>query len=575
MNEEQRKSSFDELVAGISSDERKFLLAKINQNRDQALPILQPIREEPDDFTLDIKLRSESILYKFVLWLRSLMTHKAKIQLYNQDLVGTIARKVNKSHPGIIDQTNGLLQSLFFEKLKELKASADFFKPYFQAFSEAPGKFYVFLSTFIAPDISAAITKDADPYSIPFDREATVELRTSLLKRLDGILKEIPTNSRAKLYESVKALLWLKRFSELSYTHFLAQFTAIISENYTCPYTNAQTDFPALACVLCEAKPIPNDALEALFLFPQRKGGAAVELDGDTEKSMRDFLSKSASSISMIQMFISTVPMAALGKVVFSDYDWQVDQFGGGEDWFLKFKEEWKVVFDERWEGWLRDRKKAQLAGKLKEKFGVDSFPELPYRPWTKLWGGQPFRCELTGGFLHWFAANKYDEIISVLNVLVLEGVFNNNENRSELSEALNKFADVNHQVILFGESLAEGGSVGNIFAKIIMDHVRTLKGQNTIDAVILNAETSVRNWESIFCEACRAIERVLHGILDECKDRNYESMQNLTTIRGHENREYRDKLDAAREELNECRNILAEIEPLDLPKNEKRAAVR
>ena len=161
---------------------------------------------------------------------------------------------------------------------------------------------------------------------------------------------------------------------------------------------------------------------------------------------------------------------------------------------------------------------------------------------------------------------------MSVLNILVLEGVFNNNENRTELSEALNKFADINHQVALFGESLAESGSIGNVFAKVIAEHVRTLKGQNMIDSVILNAETNIRNWEAAFCEACRSIERVLQGILDEAKDRNYESIQNLSTIRGHENREYRDKLDVARDELDECRKILAEIEPLDLPKNEKKS---
>lgn len=573
MNGEQNKSSFDELVAGISSEERKFLLAKLNQNREAALPILQPLREETDEFTLDIKLRSESLFYKFILWIRTLISKKKKIELYNEDLVGSVARKINRNHPGIVDMSNGLLQSLFFEKLRELKAAADFFKPYFQIMSENPGKFYVFMSTFISPEISASINNDADPYTVPFDREGSVELRASLLKRLDAILKDIPPNSKGRLYESVKALNWLKKFTELPFTHFLAQFTAIISENYTCPFTNAQADFPVISSVLCDAKSIPNDALEALFLYPQRKGGSAVELDQETEKTMREFLSKSASSISMIQMFISTVPLAAVGKVVFSDYDWQVEAFGGGEDWFIKFKEEWKVVFDERWEAWLRDRKKAQLAGILLEKFGVEKFPELPFRPWVKLWGGIPFRCEMTGGFLYWFASERYDSLISVLNVLVLEGVFINNDNRSELSEALNNFAEVNHQVLLFGESLGEKGSVGNIFAKLYEEHVRTLKGQNMIDSVILNAETSIRNWESVFCEACRTIDKVLHGIIDDDKSKGYESLQNLMTIRGHDNREYRDKLAAAREELFECRSILAEIEPLDLPKVEKKSS--
>lgn len=572
MNDDQHRGSFDELVAGISSDERKYLLAKINQNREHSFPLVQPAREETDGFTLDIKLNSESFLYKLFLWIRSLISKKHKLEIYNDDLIRTLARKINKNHPGIVDMQNGLILSLFYEKLKELKNAADFFKPYFNIFNENPGKFYVFMSTFIAPEIASSINAEADPYSVPFEKEGTKEVRSSLLKKLEGILKDIPQKSRAVMYDAVKSLNWLKRFSELPYTHFLAQFTAIVSENYTCPFTNAQTDFNALANVLSDARSIPNEALEALFLFPQRKGGATVELDQDTEKSMREFLSKSAAGISMVQMFISTVPFFALGKVIFSDYDWQIETFGGAEDWFVKFKEEWKIVFDERWESWLRDRKKSQLADVLMEKFGILSFPELPYRPWANLWGGVPFRCEMTGGFLYWFATVKYEEIIGVLNVLVLEGVFLNNDNRAEFSEAMNKFAEINHQVQLFGESLNEKGSVGSVFAKLIADHVRTLKGQNMVNSIILNAETSIRGWESSFCDCCRTIEKVLAGILDDEKtDKKYESIQNLMTIKGRENRAYRDNLQAEREVLLESHRILAEIEPLDLPKVEKK----
>ena len=572
MNDDQHRGSFDELVAGISSDERKYLLAKINQNREHSFPLVQPAREETDGFTLDIKLNSESFLYKLFLWIRSLISKKHKLEIYNDDLIRTLARKINKNHPGIVDMQNGLILSLFYEKLKELKNAADFFKPYFNIFNENPGKFYVFMSTFIAPEIASSINAEADPYSVPFEKEGTKEVRSSLLKKMEGILKDIPQKSRAVMYDAVKSLNWLKRFSELPYMHFLAQFTAIVSETYTCPFTNAQTDFNALASVLSDARSIPNEALEALFLFPQRKGGATVELDQDTEKSMREFLSKSAAGISMVQMFISTVPFFALGKVIFSDYDWQIETFGGAEDWFVKFKEEWKIVFDERWESWLRDRKKSQLADVLMEKFGILSFPELPYRPWANLWGGVPFRCEMTGGFLYWFATVKYEEVMGVLNVLVLEGVFLNNDNRAEFSEAMNKFAEINHQVQLFGESLNEKGSVGSVFAKLIADHVRTLKGQNMVNSIILNAETSVRGWESSFCDCCRTIEKVLAGILDDEKtDKKYESIQNLMTIKGRENRAYRDNLQAEREVLLESHKILAEIEPLDLPKVEKK----
>ena len=42
-------------------------------------------------------------------------------------------------------------------------------------------------------------------------------------------------------------------------------------------------------------------------------------------------------------------------------------------------------------------------------------------------------------------------------------------------------------------------------------------------------------------------------------------------TIKGRENRAYRDNLQAEREVLLESHKILAEIEPLDLPKVEKK----
>lgn len=559
------RSSFDELVAGISSEERKFLLAKINQNREEELPILQPNREEADNFTLDIKLRHESVLYRFYLWLRTLFTKKSKVELYNEDLILNLSKKINRNHPGIIDIDHRLLHSLFYEKLKELKVVADFFKPYIAEMNESPGKFYVFLGTFMAPGLTSAINEAVDPYQIPFEREATNELRASLLRRMEAILKDIKPNDRARLYNAVRGLHWLRQFTVLPYLHFISQFTAIVSEQYTCPYINAEVDFANFANVLSDAKSISNEALEALFLFPQRRGGAAVELGGETENSMREYLSKAASNISMIQMFISTVPMNALGKVVYGDYDWKVEEPGGGEDWFLKFKEEWKVFFDARWASWLRDRKKAQLTDVLKEDFDLESFPELEERPWSLLWGGLPFHCEMTAGFLTWFAKNKYPEIIQVLNVVILEGVFINNENRAELSEGMNLFSDTNQAVMEFDQSLSPNGSFGQVVQKLIGEHVRTMKGQSLIDSMIANAEGSVRTWAMKLCDSIRTIERVLHGILDEEKTKDYDSLQNLMTIKGRENRAFREKLADTRLLLQQCKSIMAEIEPLDM----------
>ena len=569
MGEALRKSSFDELVAGISADERKYLLSKINKNKGADIAVLQSLPEDNSITSLEASFKNESLLYKIVLWVRSVLGKKSKLELYNSDLVLNLSRKVNRNHPGIIDTGSGLLQSLFYEKLKELKVSADFFKTYFSVVNDNPGRFYVFMSTFIAPEISERINKEADPYLLPFDKELTSESRISLLKKMDMILKNNQPKTRGILYASVRSIIWLKQFTELPYAHFISQFTAVASENFTCPYASARADYSSFSTVLSNPISIPTEALQALFMFPQRKSAKPVVLDGEIEKSMQDFMAKALSSISMIQMFISTVPLLQLGKIIFNNYNWQSDSTGGGEDWFVKFKEEWKTIFDSRWNEWLRDRKKAQLSSVLKLRFNLPAFPEIPSAPWKYLWGGLPFKCEMTGGFLTWFAENKFDEIMQSLNPLVLEGVFLNNENRTELSEALNNFAGINQHIITFIYSLTEQGAIGSVFQKLKSDGVRSMKNQSLADSTILNAEISIRTWGKDFCEVCRVIERILSGIFDDNKPKGYAGLQNFTTIKGRENKDFREKLLAAREWLEQARFIITEVEPLDLPGND------
>ncbi len=568
MSEYQRESSFDELVAGISPAERKALLEKINAGNHDAIPAIRPVRNEPDDTgTAELKLRSESFLYRLLLWIRSFLTKKPAAVLYNADLVESLAYKVNKLHPGYLDYRRGFLQTMFYEKLKELKKSADFFRPYFAAAYDNPGSFYVFLSAFISPEIEAQINDEADPYTIPFEKEPNTELRASLLRRIETILKNISANSRAKLYGEIRSLEWLRQLTELPFLHFLAQFTTVVSDSYTCPFRNAEADIPAFARVLSGAVSVSNEAMEALFLYFRRDSMKNIALSENTEKALRDFLSEAASCFSMIQMFISTVPIRAIGRIVTGNYDWQPEQAKGAEDWFLKFRDEWRRLFDKRWAAWLRDRKKDRLSAVLQNSFGIDSFPELPYRPWATLWGGLTFRCELTGGFLAWFASFEYQTALQVLNVITTDGIFISNDNRTEFSKAVNDFATVNQEVSLFVDSLEKHGSVGTVFDKLESEHVRTLKGQSLADSTLLSAEMNVRDYGTRFCEACRPMERVLHGILDEeNKPKGYSSLQNLASIKGRDNAAFRKSMAETLAVLENARSILTELEPLDLP---------
>lgn len=558
-------SKFDELVSGISSTERKVLLSKLTAIQKTSPIVLQ---RAPDDVVdtkaLRVKYSSESIFYKFYVWLRSLFSKKDNLTIYNDDLIGEIAHKVNKMHPGLIDHSNSLVLSLFYEKLKELRECASFIAPYLNIVDEDVGKFYVFLSSFLSHETTSAVLKVSDPYNIPFENSIQSDTKTVLVRKMEEVLSNIKQDTDNILYTTIKGINWLRQFSLLPFNHFLSQFTAIISTSYTCPYSTAQGDYPAIVKVLSSPSYISQEAIQSLYLYPHKNNLSQEDEKHSLDTDLNNFTAKFTSSISAIQAFISSVPLRLIGKVIFNNYDWEVVETPTNEAWFKKYKEGWKKIFDARWRDYLRDRKKYELTAILQHTFNLTSFPELPTRPWTKIWGGIPFNCEMTAGFLFWCASNIFKPSMETLNGVLLEGVFVNKDTRARLSEAINNYSETCEQVLSLVASFGPNGTVGSIFVNLLDEPVRTIKSQQTVDNVIRTTETSMREYGKTYCNSIREIEKIFNSILDESKDNLYGSLQNLLTIKGHENKKFRLNMRKTCDTLNVARTILAEIEPLD-----------
>lgn len=565
------KNSFEALVAGISRDERIILLEKLKTSAvaSQIQTLESPEENIEDDRSLQIKLESESFLYKFFLWLRTIFSSKTKEEMYNNDCVLRIARQVQHRYPGLIDFQNKTFGELFYGKLNMLHESSDFFRPYISIFNEAQGDFYVFLSTFVAPEIAESINQDADPYTIPFDRPVSSETRISLTRKLDAAIRNMLRPSKEKMYEAIRTLEWLRQFTLLPFLHFLAQFTTVAQEEPTCPFVNAELDWQAFAKVLSNGMTVSHAVLEALFLFVSKKTSHIAILDPSNGKALNEFMKNAMHHFSVIQTVISTVPSIAIGKIIFNDAAWQCESFGGAEDWSIRFRGRWKEIFDERWNSWLRDRKKHQLVELLTATFNVSEFPELPSRPWENLWRGIEFHGETTAGFLVWFTNQKAPSILLSLHTLLMEGVFLKNENRTEFAEALNEFTLLTKKIEAFAYSLSPRGSIGQVFDAASQHKHYSLKEQDKIDAVMINAEAQVHNFSTAFCNCCRTFENIFHGIFDEIKDSQYESLQNLMTVHGRENGKFRAELQDIRRMLNGAKTLISELEPLDLPRQE------
>ncbi len=562
---EDDNSSFDRLVAGISSEDRQKMLSQIQAVGQEPVTFVTS-EDEKAEFTLNLtnKLKSESVFYRFFIFLRAFIIKEKPEKIYNNDLLNDISKNVIRLHPNLINNKTMILESIFYERLKALQEAAVFFKPYFTFIKDDFGAFYVFLGSIVVPDYTESIEQEADPFLLGFDREATPELRNQLLKKVDDFLKNIPPDVKHTLYEAVNAVNWLMLFSELPFNHFISQFTDFLGTGYSCPYMNARNDYNMFASLFANIRPVSSDVLQAICLFSQRKASKSDYGDKNVSRIVSDFLVKANTCFSVIQDFVYNVPVLKIGKIINNDYEWNPENPAGAESWFVSYKTQWKKTIEVRWNEWNRERKKRLLATSLKTDFHLESFPYLPYRPWTEIWSKVSFSCDLVAGFMCWFAKEKYQQVVADFKIILLEGLFMDAENKAEYAEGISEFSSANLRIREIESKLASGGEWRHQLEQYEATTVKTIQIQTSIDNLFKQIQNEIRDVLMDFGKGSRMIEAVLKGIFDDEKDGVHEGLQNFSSIGGRSNFHIRDQIQASRFMLKKALYYISELEQID-----------
>ena len=564
------KTTFENLVSQMSQGERAQLLSKMRPlEGDAEKSDFEPKKNsefDGDGIRIEEKLRGESIIYRFILWLRSIFSSTPSEEIYNSDKVMFLYRRVNHDFPGLLDYRDKLLLGVFYEKLVELKKAADFFRPYLNEINSNPGAFYVYLGSFLVPEVTQKMNSEVDPNNLPLDREVTNELRSSLLRKTDDVLREIPANRRAELYQCAVSAEWLWQFTRLPFDRFISGFSGEITNSQVARFETVRAELVAFARILCNGTRIPSEALESIYLFSAKEIVVATSTATDDGSRAKEFMDKASSFIAIIHEFITTVPLRLVNKIVFKNIQWQPDQFSGAEDWFVKFKEQWKRLFEQQWKRWLRAKRTSQMSTQLLENFKIDTVPLLPERPWAKMWGGIPFRFENTAGFIYWFVSNKMHSASEPLKILSQEGQFVNKENKVEFSDILSKLDEASNSMYDMVENLSRTGQTGLVFDKLAADHLRTLPAQSKVDSLIVEHEAKVQKIRDSFCSCVRAMKKILDGVFGEKRDSVYEGISNFASIQGSDNAEFRANLLESQRLFEAAFSILKELEQIDVP---------
>ena len=562
-------TSFDRLVMGISNDERVNLLRKLESNSDPEKQNIE-IRLKNKDGAFDITLKYQKEPFFIRLWLRlkSLFTSNGIDYLYNEYLISSLAKDVEKNYPGVIDYKNGYLCTEFYNHLLELKKVADFFKTGITVYEEDQGSFFVFLGSLFAPELSETMEKEVSPYKYGLDREVTSELRASLIRKMEEILHNISPEIRTKLYSSIRSIEWLKHFTHLPFERLISKFMTFIPGTNNCHLDSVASDLSTFAKVLCNGKKIQTEVLEALYLFSEQS--QQVMSNGGTEgisvdQGSSDYLKRSIEQIALIKMFITKIPIENITAIALNSSNYEIESLDGVEDWFIRYKNHWRKIFDKRWDEWLRDKRKHATNKKIKELFDVDSYPFIPNRPWNEIWGGIPFAKEYTLGFLYAFFKTIYPELNKVLKIIMVEGDFAMRENRVEYTDTYNKLNHIAQTITNINEQLSPQGAYGISFNTVINESLRTIQGQTKINNLLITIEKEVVNLTTQFAESCKIMQLIFTGILSTEKNSRYDTLVNIASIQGKTNILFRQKMKETLASFGDALDLIKELETIDL----------
>ena len=558
------QSSFDSLVISLDSEERRSLLERIRSAdsvADDPMDLHPVAQDDEQTVDLSVKFNSESILLRIWIYIKSMFTGISKQNLYNDLLINRKARNIGRNYPELYDPIHSVLMNSFYENIRNLRLAADFFKQPISSYEDDPGASFVTIGSFLIPDIYELIDAEASPYSVPFTREVTNELRLSLLRKLEDCLQSMPQEKRNRLYFAVKNLEWLRQFINLPFEKLLAHFSSFSQSGYTCPLDAVSAELAQFSKVFGAITPMAPEVIGSLYLLVKNEtdNGQSQELSID---SFRD---KCSVQLGLIKSFIQTVPLLSLTSISFNSASWTAEKPAGVENWFVKFKNEWKKIFDKQWDAWLIDRKKELLKQKMITYFEVTDIPLFPYRPWTNVWTGIPCGKEYTLGFLNMFFAHLYPQMVSAFRTVVIDGDFVLKENSIAFTDVCNEFAAEELSLSSMRAKLAPNGEWAVGIANITTG-IQTIQAQTRIDALMLSVETEVGVLSSKFGQNCRLLIRLLDGILrlNPQNKEQFDTLTNLNRIKGKDNAQFQKELNRSRDIVEYTLEILKNVEEID-----------
>lgn len=528
---------FDRLVSALSGQERQDMLARIRYSQvvDEA-PLRQ--QEPTPETRFERVFAGLTLLERIVLFLRTILSGRERVLIIGEIALRRIAKSLGGRTGGGFNPRSLELQEEFFEGVEGLREAAELFRrPLRDALRLQKRDFVAFLAGMEMPIVQEHLLREADPTN--HDR-AIMELSEFDMKRaldsaLQDALDEISEGDRQVMYRDVQLLHWLQGLADFGFDRLLARVHDVATPR-VCPANTLIGPMKELAAVLARLSIPPTTQLVGLlFLFSARD--RLEEKETNFEELLQDWIERAREALAEIRRFNESVPLNDIIRVVVKDADWMPTLRGGGEDWFVLFKQFWTDRQERRVSEFVEQRKRKHLLDAAVRMLKLGGLPYLSnYRSnANKL--KLTFSHEHSIAFLRGFLDQVYEKILArPVKIFLLDGKFYKDDNRRDFTDACNAVDQLADRIRRLDAAVSSDGRHGTMLLQITNDEGLPASKARAVASIAVVADKEA---ELIVADGRKnlvLLQLVLDGILHGHGDETYDTISNLSKIGGREN---------------------------------------
>lgn len=565
-----KESTFDELVEKLSTDEARTMLDSIRKSVDATSYDFDNSENKLESgFSKNlierVNISDEPFFVRIFLYIVAFFRSKSVQVVHNEYLLRQLATELKRIARDFYSTSTNTFTNEFYKSLKELRRTQLFFSGLLQAYDSEKGQFYIILSSFVAPKIYEALLKKTDPTSYSISDESNessiVNTRANYSRDVDTLLTQLNETQKNELYNSAKAIEWIKNLCDASIDKTLLQFTGV-GDTQSCVASSILSEMQVLASVLNSVRKIPDEALQTLFLLYNEENIAINynELENESQK----FKEEATSALKAINQFTSIIPLTQILRYVARDISWKPTKFEAGEDWYIFFKHAWKERLSKKWDSFTAEKEKAKLIGDMLTTLEVEALLSLTFKPWEEIDLNYNFTKQLSFEFMKTLFKYLVPNFIQLLDIIFKNGKFVKKENQNEFNETFIELKQFSDFLLSFENMLSPEGEIGSSFAALKKEKLVGLTFKKQLDTLFKSIETNSRQLHSNCIKIFRSLYALLTGVFSANRKGLYATLTNLDKINRSKTEEYMEQLNKVFRQTSQILTILEALDKIE-----------